>query len=263
MAGPVPVDCYAVLGVGFGATAQEINTAYKKLALKYHPDKCGETDSDRFRDIAEAAEVLRDPHRRLEHDQSLGYTLYPKQTFHKYNPRGERPPDHRNNRHYDRGGADNIYCEMGRADERYMHSYGSSVHMDPHSEQSKEESACKAAAAEAWAAEYAEMQAEHEAEMSSDLNDHEDDVEAAPEAGIKATMEEEDPSEPSTCDGVRVDDPLADWDNSSQPQFVTAIGPLAPFVPYFNARLNDPNDMYTMEDMFRELHCMLFRIYVG
>ena len=39
------IDCYATLGVTAEATTKDINSAYKRLALKYHPDKKGEDGS--------------------------------------------------------------------------------------------------------------------------------------------------------------------------------------------------------------------------
>ncbi|KAL2007903.1 hypothetical protein VTN00DRAFT_7885 [Thermoascus crustaceus] len=68
------VNHYIVLGVSQDATLKEINTAYKQLALKYHPDKTGGGTKSVivFRKIQEAVEVLRDPDRRKKHDKELG-----------------------------------------------------------------------------------------------------------------------------------------------------------------------------------------------
>ncbi|KAH8431783.1 uncharacterized protein LDX57_009436 [Aspergillus melleus] len=38
-------DCYATLGVATNANSKDINSAYKRLALKYHPDKAGGNDA--------------------------------------------------------------------------------------------------------------------------------------------------------------------------------------------------------------------------
>ena len=53
-------DYYEVLGVSKGATESEIKKAYRKLALKYHPDKNPDDKSaeDKFKEAAEAYEVL-------------------------------------------------------------------------------------------------------------------------------------------------------------------------------------------------------------
>jgi len=65
-------DYYKVLGVDRGASDNEIAKAYKKLALKYHPDKNpeGKEEAERkFKVITEAYEVLHDPDKRKQYDQ--------------------------------------------------------------------------------------------------------------------------------------------------------------------------------------------------
>ena len=52
-------DYYKILGVAKNADEKEIKKAFRKLALKYHPDKNKEKDAeDKFKSIAEAYEVL-------------------------------------------------------------------------------------------------------------------------------------------------------------------------------------------------------------
>lgn len=58
---------YEVLGVSPTATQDEIKTAYRKLALKHHPDKGG--DADKFKEINAANEVLSDPEKRKTYDR--------------------------------------------------------------------------------------------------------------------------------------------------------------------------------------------------
>src|SRR5436305_13260700 len=63
-------DYYEVLGVGRGATAEELKRAYRKLALQYHPDRNnGDPQSAaRFKEINEAYEVLSDQSKRQRYD---------------------------------------------------------------------------------------------------------------------------------------------------------------------------------------------------
>jgi molecular chaperone DnaJ len=64
-------DYYEVLGVSKGAEPTEIKKAYRKLALKYHPDKNPDDPSaeDKFKEAAEAYEILGDPEKRSKYDQ--------------------------------------------------------------------------------------------------------------------------------------------------------------------------------------------------
>lgn len=63
-------DYYKVLGVGKSATEDEIKKAYRKLALKWHPDKNKSPGAEnKFKELAEAYEVLSDKKRRQIYDQ--------------------------------------------------------------------------------------------------------------------------------------------------------------------------------------------------
>ncbi|MCW8995339.1 MAG: J domain-containing protein [Psychromonas sp.] len=63
-------DYYKILGVEKSATKDEISKAFRKLALKYHPDKNPNNKSaeEKFKEITEAHEVLSDPEKRKKYD---------------------------------------------------------------------------------------------------------------------------------------------------------------------------------------------------
>ena len=69
-------DYYKILGVEKNATEKEIKKAYRKLALKYHPDRVnhqadrgGDETAKKFKEISEAYQVLSDQQKRAQYDQ--------------------------------------------------------------------------------------------------------------------------------------------------------------------------------------------------
>jgi curved DNA-binding protein len=78
-------DYYAILGVDRGASQDEMKKAYRKLARKYHPDVSKEPNAEeKFKEMAEAYETLKDPEKRAAYDQLGRHT--PGQDF-------QPPPD--------------------------------------------------------------------------------------------------------------------------------------------------------------------------
>mmetsp|Transcript_50490 Transcript_50490/g.117870 ORF Transcript_50490/g.117870 Transcript_50490/m.117870 type:complete len:297 (+) Transcript_50490:33-923(+) len=83
--GGAPLNLYAVLGVRSTASKEDISKAYRKLALKHHPDKTDESGriaaAERFKNIARAYEVLRDDLRRWRYDETGDYDGAPESAY--------------------------------------------------------------------------------------------------------------------------------------------------------------------------------------
>src|SRR5579864_2539938 len=63
-------DYYKILGLERTASAEQIKTAYRRLARKFHPDVSKEPNAEaRFKEVQEAYEVLKDPEKRAAYDQ--------------------------------------------------------------------------------------------------------------------------------------------------------------------------------------------------
>lgn len=60
------MDYYSILGIDRSASTDDIKKAYRKLAMKHHPDRGG--DPDRFKQISEAYETLNDPQKKAQYD---------------------------------------------------------------------------------------------------------------------------------------------------------------------------------------------------
>ncbi len=67
---PDKKDYYEVLGVPKDSSEKDIKGAYRKLAMKYHPDRSEEPDAEeKFKELSEAYAVLSDPEKRQKYDQ--------------------------------------------------------------------------------------------------------------------------------------------------------------------------------------------------
>ena len=70
-------DYYDVLGVGKNANPEELKSAYRKLAVKYHPDKNpnDKTAEDKFKEASEAYGVLSDKSKKENYD-NFGHAAF-------------------------------------------------------------------------------------------------------------------------------------------------------------------------------------------
>ena len=68
------MDYYKILELENNATHEEIKKSYRKLSLKYHPDRNGGTDNKKIQEINEAYEILGDPAKKQAYDFELNFS---------------------------------------------------------------------------------------------------------------------------------------------------------------------------------------------
>lgn len=92
------MDYYKILGVNRQSSEDEIKKAYRKLAMKYHPDRGG--DEKKFKEISTAYDVLSDPQKRQMLDAGIDPNNQNQQSFYQQGPfefhMGGIPPDMEN-----------------------------------------------------------------------------------------------------------------------------------------------------------------------
>jgi DnaJ-class molecular chaperone len=77
-------DYYQILNVSQDASAEDIKKAFRRLALKYHPDRNPENvreAGEKFKEINEAYEMLGDEERRWQYDRLTSLSSYPRRTM--------------------------------------------------------------------------------------------------------------------------------------------------------------------------------------
>jgi curved DNA-binding protein CbpA len=77
-------DYYQILNVRRNSSAEDIKKAFRRLALRYHPDRNPENvqeAGEKFKEINEAYEVLGDEHKRQQYDSLVSFSGYPHRTI--------------------------------------------------------------------------------------------------------------------------------------------------------------------------------------
>jgi molecular chaperone DnaJ len=79
-------DYYDILGLSKSASDSDIKSAYRKLAMKYHPDRNpgDKKAEENFKEISEAYEVLKDPQKKAAYNQ-FGHAAFSQGTNRKKN----------------------------------------------------------------------------------------------------------------------------------------------------------------------------------
>lgn len=108
-------DYYKTMGVAKNATTEEIKKAFRKLAVKYHPDKNpgDKKAEEKFKEIAEANEVLSDPEKRKKYDElGANWKEYEQQQAAYNNQAGSRGRSQRGFNVEDFGGGESNFSDF-------------------------------------------------------------------------------------------------------------------------------------------------------
>lgn len=110
------MDYYKVLGLQKTATAKEIKSAYRKLALKWHPDKNKSKEAEKkFKEINQAYEVLSDEKKRQAYDQ-MGHSAYSQTGGRGGSSWGQNQGQAGSYRYYTNVGGQNVDFDFGGFD---------------------------------------------------------------------------------------------------------------------------------------------------
>ncbi|MEQ4923947.1 curved DNA-binding protein [Proteus hauseri] len=127
-------DYYTIMGVKPTDDLKTIKTAYRRLAKKYHPDVSKEPNAEeKFKEVAEAWQVLGDEQRRAEYDELWAHRNDPQ--FKQFTQQSQQP----HQEHFDQESFDDFYASFfgkdspfGKQEQRYQQSgYQQSRHQQP------------------------------------------------------------------------------------------------------------------------------------
>jgi len=119
------IDYYALLGVSKTSGESEIKSAYRKLALKYHPDRNKDkTAEGKFKEINEAYEVLSDPQKKQKYDQ-LGENWQDEQQGYRPPPGGyQQQQQQHGGFHYQGGQGGDSFDQFGGFSDFFQSIFG-------------------------------------------------------------------------------------------------------------------------------------------
>jgi len=109
------MDYYQILGIGRHATQDEIKASYRRMAIKYHPDK-NKDGGEKFKQCSEAFETLSDPVKKATYDLTLGKIHYHEPKVKKTPPKPSGPYPHNDIHHVNKGVPNDLTGRTGQGD---------------------------------------------------------------------------------------------------------------------------------------------------